>query len=421
MNRRRRILFVDHTAVLGGGEIALLNLARNLDRTRFDVAVLLCSEGPLVDQLREAGITTHLLPLAPSIIHTRKGSLGLGSLFRLKDLMRMVLYIITLARFIRRNHYDVVHTNSLKADIIGGVAARLAGTQLIWHVRDRIEPDYLPIAIVHVFRFLARVLPSYVVANSKATLKTLHLPRRLRIAAADSPRALEFPARIVHDGTESNIKPQSDRTADTFLRIGLVGRISPWKGQHVFLRAAADIRCQYPNARFQIIGSTLFAEKSYETEVRNLASQLGLEDVVEFTGFRTDVPDLIAKLDILVHASTTGEPFGQVVIEGMAAGKPVVATNGGGVPEIVVEGVTGFLVPMGDPVAMAAAIRTLLADPSRREQMGQAGRQRVLDHFTIARSANRMERIYDELLPATDSARRRQLQTPALAPSNVGN
>jgi glycosyltransferase involved in cell wall biosynthesis len=106
---------------------------------------------------------------------------------------------------------------------------------------------------------------------------------------------------------------------------------------------------------------------------------------------------VIDELDLVVHASTTGEPFGQVIIEGMAAGKPIVATNGGGVPEIVEDGTTGILVPMGDAPAMAEAICRMLADPGKAREMGRRGRQRVESHFTLERTARRVEDVYREI------------------------
>jgi glycosyltransferase involved in cell wall biosynthesis len=162
------------------------------------------------------------------------------------------------------------------------------------------------------------------------------------------------------------------------------------------LRAAAPVSKQFPNARFVIIGAALFGEEKYEQEVRRLPGQLGIEHLVEFTGFSTNVEQAIAALDLVVHASTTGEPFGQVIIEGMAAGKPVVATNGGGVPEIVENGKTGILVPMGDVQAMADAICRILANPALAEEMGSRGRQRVADHFTVQQTARRVEAVYLE-------------------------
>ncbi|MEA3212761.1 MAG: hypothetical protein QOE70_5818 [Chthoniobacter sp.] len=389
MRAAKRILFFDHTAALGGGEIALLHLVAALDLDRFRPLVVLGSEGPLREKLEHAGIETQVLPLSPDVVQTRKGSLGSGSLMKAGLIARTLLYVFRLARFIAKNRIDLVHTNSLKADLIGGVASRLARVPVIWHVRDRIDEDYLPAVVVAVFRRLLRILPHGVIANSKATLGTLRLP-----AGAN--------AHVVASGVVQNgVAPAID--AATRLRagetlIGIVGRISPWKGQHIFLRAAATVHERFPRARFQIIGSALFDEAAYEKEVRALAVTLGLSDVIEFTGFRQDVPELIARLDILAHASTTGEPFGQVVAEGMIAGKPVVATNGGGVPEIIEDGTSGLLVPMDDAPALAETIIWLMENPEKAEQLAKAGRQRILDHFMIEHTVGKVQKIYDELL-----------------------
>jgi glycosyltransferase involved in cell wall biosynthesis len=157
------------------------------------------------------------------------------------------------------------------------------------------------------------------------------------------------------------------------------------EGAALFLRAAVTVRKQFPRAHYQIIGSALFDEADYEKEVRALTVTLGLSDVVEFTGLRQDVPELIARLDILARASTTGEPFGQVVAERMIAGNPVVATNGGGVPEIIEDGISGLLVAMDDAPALAAAIIWLVDNPVRAREIAHAGRQRIL----ISRSPTR--------------------------------
>jgi hypothetical protein len=137
-----------------------------------------------------------------------------------------------------------------------------------------------------------------------------------------------------------------------------------------------------------------------------MADRLGIAHQVEFTGFRDDVAALIEGLDVLVHASTTGEPCGQAVLEGMAAGKPVVATAGGGIPEIVLDGVTGLLVPMGSARAMAEAVCRLLEDPEAARRMGASGRQRVGEHFTIQNTSRMVQRMYDELLGEPASTRR---------------
>jgi glycosyltransferase involved in cell wall biosynthesis len=125
--------------------------------------------------------------------------------------------------------------------------------------------------------------------------------------------------------------------------------------------------------------------------------QLELESCVQFCGFVTNIAERIAALDLVVHASTISEPFGQVIIEGMAAGKAVIATRGGGVSEIVEDGVSGLLVPMKDPTALAQAMLLLLRDPVRRAQLGAAARQRVGDKFRIEYTAEKVLRLYQEL------------------------
>lgn len=379
----KRILFFDHTAKLGGGEIALLQMLECLNRQEFFPVVVLAAEGPLVGMLREAGIETHVLPLAAEIGEVRKDSLGGGSLLRIRQAALALRYCFELAGFIRRARIDLVHTNSLKADLLGGVASRLARVPVLWHVRDRIDTDYLPKPVVLVFRKLCRWLPKAIVANSRATLGTLKLPAGKGF--------------VVHDGIPAGFVPGGEKAPGPPL-IALVGRITEWKGQHIFIEAAARVHALFPEARFQIIGSAMFGEEEYERKIRAMVANRGLEECFEFTGFRTDVPKLIEALDILVHASITGEPFGQVVIEGMAAAKPVVATNGGGVPEIVCDGETGLLVPMGDAAAMASAIGELLSNPADGLAMGRAGRQRVLDHFTAHHTAGKMEGIYRQIL-----------------------
>jgi glycosyltransferase involved in cell wall biosynthesis len=389
--KRRRVALVDHTASISGAEIALFNLVIHLDRSQFEPVVVLFCDGPLGARLKEHGIETHVLSLDASVIGIRKDSLGLGSFLKLKQVVQTLRFIPTLAALLRSLRVELVHTNSLKADVIGGLAGRLAGVPVLWHVRDRIDSDYLPRQVVVVFRQLCRLIPNFVVANSAATLATI---RPGENSLGETSRM-----RVVHDGTYlPDLRSQMKSVPADHATVTLVGRISRWKGQHVFIRAAEMVHRQFPGARFRIVGSALFGEAEYEREVRDLTRDLNVADCVEFTGFRDDVADLIAHSSIVVHASIVGEPFGQVVIEAMAAERPVVATNGGGVPEIVVEGTTGLLVPMGDAPAMAAAICRLLENPESAQDMGRNGRQRVADHFTIQNTASKMESVYREVL-----------------------
>jgi glycosyltransferase involved in cell wall biosynthesis len=385
-----RVLYLDHTAKIGGGEIALLNLLRHLDRNLVFPIALLFMEGPLRERLVGC-CDTHVIPLSDSALTAKKDGLGWRSLLQLQASLSVLLQIWRVVRFARKMEIDLIHTNSLKADIIGGIAARIAGIPVVWHVRDRIETDYLPKIVVRVFRLLSQNLPDFVIANSSATLATLHLDKKRKGIPVDAN------GRVVHDGCNVvSIKDGSEATK-TAVRIGLIGRISPWKGQDIFIKAAALLKAKHPQAKFEIIGAALFAERSYEADLRKLCDDLNLNDTVEFAGFVENVPSRIAELDIVVHASTTGEPFGQVIIEGMAEQKPVVATNGGGVPEIVQDGITGLLVPMGDALRMAEAIDYLLTHPDEATEMGVRGRERVQTHFTIQKTARMVEAVYGEV------------------------
>ena len=430
----RTILFLDHTAKLGGGEIALLNLVSALDKTRYHPIVALAADGPLVGRLRAAGIQTVVVPLDLAVLETRKDSIGLKSLLRIGQAWACLAYAFRLARLARRLGADLIHTNSLKSDLYGGLAGRIARVPVLWHVRDSIDGQYLPSLVATTFRRLSHFVPNAVVANSESTLRTLR-PMQRQIAAtvysgwaASSSDPILDPVlmppdqdedlrhQVVHDGYETQAfifspgddigddRPAESGTAETMpppqrpAVIALVGRIAEWKGQHIFLQAAALVRETFPQARYQIIGAPLFGEHEYEQSLHRMVSDLGLTDRVSFLGFRNDVPALLASADIMVHASTLGEPFGQVVIEGMAAGKPVIATNGGALPEIVLPDETGLLVPMGDAPAMAEAMKTLLTDPVRAAAMGAAGRRRVRERFTISQTVRKMESIYERLL-----------------------
>jgi glycosyltransferase involved in cell wall biosynthesis len=392
-----RVLYVDHTAKLGGGEIAIRNLIQALDNSSVEPVLLSFEEGPLVDQLR-ASVSVHVIALKKSVASASRHSLGFASVLKLGELVALVQHVRHVARRMRELKVDLVHTNSLKSDIIGGIAGRLAGLPVIWHVRDRIAPDYLPANVVRVFRTLCRVIPTFVIAVSKASLATI-VPAREVVAGA-SPRAA-----VVYDGISATALAAPEASGESTLtahgqpsRIGVVGRICPWKGQHIFLQAAAQVHREFPDVRFDIIGGPLFGEEQYLQELRELTSKLHLEDVVSFTGFVHDVPRRIAELEIMVHASTISEPFGLVAIEAMAQSKPLIATRGGGISEIVVDQVTGLLIPRNDADHMARAMMRLLRDPGLGEQLGRQGRARVESHFTLEQTVRDIEQIYHRVL-----------------------
>jgi glycosyltransferase involved in cell wall biosynthesis len=178
-----------------------------------------------------------------------------------------------------------------------------------------------------------------------------------------------------------------------------VGRLDRWKGQEVFLRAMALVKDAVPNVRGIVIGDPVPYDPDYGNLLPALCDELGLSKHVIFSEFRQDMPTVMSALDVLVLASISPEPFGRVLIEAMAAGRPVVATDAGAVREIVEDGVHGLLVPPGDVQALAGAIVHILTHRDLAVAMGQEGQARVRERFDVQRYVDGVQAVYRDLLP----------------------
>jgi glycosyltransferase involved in cell wall biosynthesis len=382
--RKPRVVFVDHVARLSGGEIALLRLLPALS-PHVDAHVVLGEDGLLRERLEQLGIETEVLALDPRLRDVRRATIRPGEI-DVRALMPLPGYTLRLARHVRALGADLLHTNTLKAALYGGVAGRLARVPVVWHVRDRIAPDYLPKSAVHLIRMAAHVLPTAIVANSRATLDTL--PGVTRSGVLYNP--------VVPDAVAPGLSRPT--RGERPLTVGIVGRLAPWKGQDVFLEAFASA-FRGEKVRAHIVGSAMFGEDAYARSLEQHAERLGIAGQVDFRGFREDVWDELAELDVLVHASVNPEPFGQVVLEGMAAGLPVVASTEGGPSELVANDVDGLLTPPGDVEALAEALRRLSDDPGLRQRLGVAAVQRSRE-FTPERTAQQLLDVYRGILGA---------------------
>jgi len=376
------VVFVNHCARLSGGELALLRLLPALEQV--DLHVILGEDGPLVRRLHETGISAEVLPMGDAARDLHRGEVTPGTVPG-KALLDTSAYAVALARRLRRLRPDIVHTNSLKSALYGGVAGRLAGVPVVWHIRDRIAEDYLPTPAVRLVHAAARWLPSAIIANSRATLAALAETEVLHSGVAS-------PVVIYDSATNGG---QNGRRNEV-LRIGMVGRLAPWKGQHVFLDGFGQAFGRGPESAV-IVGAPLFGEDWYEADLRRRARVLGLDGRVVFAGFREDIWTALSEIDILVHASVTPEPFGQVIVEGMSAGLPVVATDAGGPAEIIEDGVDGLLYPPGDADALASRLRGLADDPALRARVGAAARESS-KRFTARAAADRVTRVYERVL-----------------------
>lgn len=359
MSRPPRIAYISHCARLSGAEIGLLRLVEAA-AGQIAATVVLAEDGPLVEPLERAGARVAILPLAEQARSLTRAQVA-GGRSAGRTALEVARYVGALAVRLRALQPDLVHTNTLKAGVYGTAAARLAGLPTVWHLHDRIARDYLPGPVAPLMRGLVTTAPSALIVPSQATLETVGRPWRPGLRTAVIPLPIPQPAKA-HE-----IRPVARR-------IGIVGRLTPWKGQHVFLRAFAAAFGD-GDQEAVVIGAAMFGEDLYARELERLAAELGIGDRVTFTGFRRDVAAELAALDVLVHASVLADPLATVVLEGMAAGVPVVSADAGGHAAYVTDGRDGLLHRPGDVDGLAAAMRRAVGDHALRVRLGAEGRR----------------------------------------------
>jgi glycosyltransferase involved in cell wall biosynthesis len=391
----KTVALINHSAQCGGAEHALLRLLSGLRRQDGWVPVVFLQEnGPLVSRLRDHSVETYVLPMGNSLSDTRRASLTGAGMFQPQKGVHALAHVGKLALLLRDRAVDLVHTNSMKAHVLGGMAARMAGIPLVWHLRDSIEEASLPLSAVRTMRALARILPERILCVSQA------------VAGSIAGEAWKQRCSVVYDG----LQPEAFETPAhpeprAVIRIGMVGRFSPWKGQHLFLEAAGILRARGVAAQFELCGSPLFGEDAYAEGLKTQAQALGIHSDVYFSGWVGDVCRRIRQWDICVHASTLPDPCPNVVLESMAAGVPVVGSRGGGVPELLENGGCGELFPMGDARALAAALEDLAQDTQKRRRLASRARERALQCF-------RSERVVREVLAIWNQQRTRRPWPP---------
>ncbi|MFQ6392881.1 glycosyltransferase family 4 protein [Nocardia sp. KC 131] len=382
-----KALFLAHTAAPSGAELATLRLLaalRELGRT--EVTAIFTEDGPMVERMRARGIETRVLQ---SGFDSRAMTIGSGPFRLLAGFLALLRLGWTIGATAKSTGTEVLVAESSKALVMGAVAARRAGIPLVWQVHDRIAADYFGRVPTLVLHTLGRLVAAGYIANSKTTLATLRTGR--------SPAIVAYPG--VEFGTDTTPEHCGDQREPEETVVAVVGRLSPWKGQDVLLRAAAAAKVR--PRRILLIGGTFFDEEPYRAELEQLAHDLALP--VTFTGHVEDPNPHLHDADILVHCSVLPEPFGQVVVEGMHAGCAVIATGPGGPAEIVEPGVSGLLVDGGDEKQLTAALDTLIENPDLRTRLSAAGRARAR-HFDVDESARTVADFLDTLTRRTDAA-----------------
>ncbi len=406
----KRILYVDTARSAGGSVVSLYHLLRRLDRTQFTPFVLSNHDHAYIPRLRTLDAKVIVLDGEASAAQTTahwsddirrapllskmpgsRASKWLYHLagFWLKRFPALLQDALTVRRIIRANQIDLVHCNvRVGTDRAGILGSWLAGVPCVCHVRDYDRfyiLDHLLARVVSRFIYISQAIARQHWAQG--------IPNRK--------------GRVIYNGVElSQFQEPQDRatirrrlglSADDQV-VGVVGRLEAWKGQHYFLQALADAVAQLPHCKGLVVGDAEPYSMDYREYLLSLAQELNLGDRVRFAGFQSNISEVLAALDVLVSSSAVGEPFGRTIVEGMAAGVPVIATAAGAVPEIVEDGVTGLLVPPRDTKRLGQAIVSLLANGHDTEKMGRLARERVAERFTSQQTAAAVQAVYEELL-----------------------
>lgn len=356
------ILFLDQFSDLGGAQMCLIDLLPAIREQGWNAIVAAPGDGKLFSACERVGCVAHRIDIGP--YHSGRKSFG--------DVLRFAADVPVAAKRIRKlmkqHAIDLVYANGPR--VVLPAAAAVRETPLIFHCHSYISPRYQAALINASLRHCA----SRVIACCKFVAQPF---------AAHNPQ-------VVFNGVADQAR---QRSPQNHRRIGIIGRISPEKGQAEFLRAAHLLLKSVPDCRFVICGFA--SDQRYEREIRSLAGKLP----VEFTGWRDDVGDVLSKLDVLVVPSSFTEATTRVIPEAFSAGVVVVAHNAGGIPEIVKHGENGFLVDSVDQLALAeACIQALAAD---RTSICQQARRSYEDQFTLSQFRSGVLGVIRSFLPQT--------------------
>lgn len=369
---RPTVLFVHQSAGLYGSDKVILNLALGIGAKGFCPVVLVPNEGPLVDRLREAGVECHILPIGKMARATLspRGLIGLaGELWRLaRQARRLGLH----------RRVDIIYSNTL-ATIGGALLAALWRKPNVWHVHEII---HRPKPVAALFPRLVAWGSTSVISNSNQTAAWLHsvVPS---LAAKDEVIWNGIgPARA--DGGEVARLRDGWGVRPGEVVVALIGRFNRGKG-HWLLIDALELLPAESSARVRLVfvGSVWPGQEVVEQELRARAAASPLAARIVFQPFVDEIDSVWSAVDIAAVPSTEPESFGLVAIEAMRAGKPVVAAAQGGLLEVVKDGETGLLFEPRDAQALARAVAGLLGDAPERERLGEAGRARQQELFSL--------------------------------------
>jgi glycosyltransferase involved in cell wall biosynthesis len=379
-----KILFLDQSGQLGGAELSLADLAVAYGA---DCSVALFQDGPFRRMLEGRRVPTVLL--GRSVPSVQKDGSVWQWLLSSRVLLNLVLRTVELSR-----SHDLLYANTPKALVVGSIAHLLTNKPLVYHLRDILSPEHFSDANLNLLITLSNACVTRVIANSEATAAAFMQAG----GQADKVQVVyngfdpaQYQGKAQYRQSLRQALGWSDRTI-----VGCFSRLSPWKGQSVFLEALAR---SSESVCGLIVGDALFGEQDYARSLRDQVVALGLLDRVKFLGFRSDVAELMTACDLMAHTSIAPEPFGRVIVEAMLCQCPVVATAAGGAVELIENGETGWLVPPGEVEALVTVIQDLVADPTLGPKVAQVAHQIALQRFHIGNTRQQVQDLLKKLLP----------------------
>ncbi len=390
-----RVLFVDQTSALGGAELSLLDIVKQ--RGARD-RILLFQGGDLEFLLRDlhADVIVSQHPADATQIGKRSGIWGaLGTGRFLRNNISAVLAAV--------HDCDAIYANTPKAFIVSALASLRSRKPVIYHLRDIVSPEHFSFVNRQALVRLANLCRATIIANSLATARAfVHAGgHENAVSVIYNGIATDEIDRVL--GQQPNARKamrsqvSADITPDTKL-VGVFSRLAEWKGQDVAIRALTHL----PDVHMLLVGSALFGEDDYVERINGLVLQLHLQSRVHFLGFRRDVAELMQACDIVVHCSSSPEPFGRVIAEAMLSKRPIVAAKAGGALEIIQDGRTGRLFEPGDAQDLAACISKVLEHdpPAMVELAYHEARKR----FDLPQQANDVSQIIQRVATRTSRA-----------------
>lgn len=359
-----RVLFVDQTGRLGGAELMLLDIAA---ARAEDSAVVLFQDGEFRTALEERGVKTQVLKLGEDAAVVDKQAGLLRAARALPALLGLILRLSHAAR-----SFDVVYANTAKALIIGGPAAWLAKRSLVFHLHDIVSAGHFSAMNRRALIFCANAFAEAVIANSEATKEAFIASGGRAGLCTVVPNGFQLTEDPPADAEINRVREGLGLPAGAWTVL-MAGRLTPWKGQQVLLDALKSV----PQAHVVLLGDALFTaeDRAYAEALRTQAAAPELAGRVHFAGFRTDTRTFFELADVVVHASIHAEPFGRVIVEGMLARKPVIATKAGGAAEIIEHEHTGLHVTPDNAGELAEAMLRLQNDPALAAELAQNAQQ----------------------------------------------